>query len=197
MTPAPPTPSFEEIGWQQMTVVEFAGPLAHVTIDLGFGVTEERVVAVDDVDLVSEFVADFTARLQPIKLGETWHDLLVLPESQEDARLYVYDIHVVANYDGDTITANIDLTRGHSFTDKRIRLHRIDTWEIRGEERPLGLKAREFTKRELVGRNHLAVSHKDRTGKFGRYLFDIWPTVPGECFNDTLVKLEHASYVDY
>ena len=155
-------------------------------------------MAVHDVDAVAdEFVADFIGRLQPVKLGEAWHDLLILPESQETARLYVYDIAVVAAYDGDTITANIDLTRGHSFTEKRIRLHRINTWEIRGEERPQGLKAKEFAERQLVGRNHLAVSHKDRTGKYGRYLFDIWPTVPGECFNDTLVKLGHGRYVDY
>jgi len=115
--------------------------------------------------------------------------------------LYHYRAEVVSVYDADTITVRIDQGFNNS-TKKVLRLARIDAWELRLEERERGLKARDWLKSIIPpGTEILVKTFKDKTGKYGRYIADIY------CYNeeldkfinlnDELVSKGHAVYKEY
>ena len=55
---------------------------------------------------------------------------------------YFYKAKIISVYDGDTVTAVMDL--GFNITNKiKIRLHGINAPEIRGKKRPEGLKSKD------------------------------------------------------
>lgn len=86
---------------------------------------------------------------------------------------YKYKARIVAVYDGDTVTASIDLGFSIKFETK-LRLYGIDTPEIRGEERPDGLVSRDWLRDKVLGKEVVIQTYKDRTGKYGRYLATIY-----------------------
>jgi len=97
--------------------------------------------------------------------------------------------------DGDTIVAVIDygfgLTQKHHF-----RLSRINAPEIRGKERPKGLKSKKWLKELIEGKPIILESFKG--DKYGRYLADVYPkNVPTMCINDLLVVNKLAKYKKY
>ena len=101
---------------------------------------------------------------------------------------YVYKAIVTNIYDGDTITVNIDLGFGTWIFDVKLRLYGIDTPEIRGEERPEGLESRDWLRIAIpVGSEITLETHKDKTGKYGRYLATIYSN--GKNLNEEMVKL--------
>jgi micrococcal nuclease len=115
--------------------------------------------------------------------------------------LYHYRAEVVSVYDADTITVRIDQGFNNS-TKKVLRLARIDAWELRLEEREQGIKARDWLKSIIPpGTEILVKTFKDKTGKYGRYIADIY------CYNeeldkfinlnDELVSKGHAVYKEY
>jgi len=90
-------------------------------------------------------------------------------------KLYFYNGTVVSIYDGDTIRADVDLGFNIKISNMKLRLSGINTPEIRGEERPLGLVAKEFVKERIqVGSKIQIMTKKDATGKYGRYLATIF-----------------------
>lgn len=107
---------------------------------------------------------------------------------------YRYRAHVLKIYDGDTITVRVDLGF-HTHRIERLRLARIDAWEVRGEERPAGLVARDWLRSQILGRDVIVSTIKDKTGKYGRYIVEV--TVDGANLNDALVANSHAKYQDY
>lgn len=97
--------------------------------------------------------------------------------------------------DGDTIVARVDygfgLTQEHHF-----RLYRINAPEIRGKERPKGLKSKKWLVELIEGKNIIIESHKK--GKYGRYLANIYlADNPMACINDLLVVNKFAKYKKY
>ena len=88
--------------------------------------------------------------------------------------LYHYRAIVSSVYDGDTVHVDIDLGLSTWIRGEKIRLARIDAPEIRGEERPEGLRSKKFLADLILGKEILLVTIKDRKGKFGRYLGEIW-----------------------
>lgn len=109
--------------------------------------------------------------------------------------MYHYRAHVLRVYDGDTITVRVDLGF-KTFTEQRLRLARINAWEVRGSERPAGLNARDWLRTRILGKQVLVETLKDKTGKFGRYIAEV-ETLDGSNVNDQLVNLGHAKYQEY
>ncbi|MHA2020134.1 MAG: thermonuclease family protein [Candidatus Thorarchaeota archaeon] len=104
-------------------------------------------------------------------------------------RNYIYTAKVISVYDGDTMTAEVDL--GFNVTMKmKLRLAEIDTPELRGEEREQGLAARDYVRNLVLDKEVIFESVKDKTGKYGRYLAKIYvDTDDGQLYlNDHLLQ---------
>ncbi len=113
--------------------------------------------------------------------------------------LYTYRGVVVSVYDGDTVRADIDLGLYTWIKKEKIRLARINAPELRGAEREAGLRSRDFLRELLLGKEVILKTLKDRKGKYGRYLAEIWLLQDNQWINvnDLLVEKGFAEYVDY
>jgi len=120
----------------------------------------------------------------------------------KDTDLYVYRAVVASVYDGDSIRFDIDLGCKTWLINEPIRLWGIDAWELRGEERQEGLKAKEFVENLLpVGTEVLIRTHKDRKDKYGRWLAEVviddGVTESEKDVATLLVEAGHAVYKEY
>ncbi len=115
--------------------------------------------------------------------------------------LYHYRARVRSVYDGDTIRVDIDLGLRTSILNEPIRLYRINAPELRGseEEKRRGRAARDYLRQRIDGKQIHLRTLKDKRGKYGRYIADIWLEENGEWvnINDELVRAGHAVYKDY
>jgi len=109
--------------------------------------------------------------------------------------LYHYRGTVVKVYDGDTVTVDIDVGFNITMKREKVRLFRINTPEIRGAEKPLGIISRDWLRGKILDKEIMLVTVKDKKGKYGRWLADIW--IDGVCVNDELVSNGLAEYKDY
>ncbi len=117
-----------------------------------------------------------------------------------EKNLYFYRAIVQKVYDGDTCTVDIDLGLKTWIRGERIRLARIDAPELRGEEREEGLRSRDFLRALIDGREILIQTIKDRTGRYGRYIAEIWLIEDDGTWinvNDVMVEKGFARYVKY
>lgn len=87
--------------------------------------------------------------------------------------MYEYRAKVIDVYDGDSITAIVDLGFKISFKIK-IRLYGINTPEIRGKERPEGLVSKKRVQDLILNKDVIIKTYKDKTEKYGRYLGEIF-----------------------
>jgi micrococcal nuclease len=77
-------------------------------------------------------------------------------------------------YDGDTVRLDIDCGFGIWKCNTVCRLYGINTPEMRGADKEEGTSARDAL-REMLGEHPLLVrTHRDSTGKYGRYLVEIY-----------------------
>ena len=114
--------------------------------------------------------------------------------------LYCYRAKVISVYDGDTCTVDIDLGLGVWVKGEKLRLSRINAPEIRGGERGTGLKARDFLREQIEGKQITLKTIKDRKGKYGRYLGEIFIEDADKNMiniNDLLVGNGYALYKEY
>ncbi|NOX37951.1 MAG: nuclease [Calditrichaeota bacterium] len=111
--------------------------------------------------------------------------------------LYHYRATVVSVYDGDTLRVDIDLGLNTWIRNEKVRLARIDAPEIRGKERARGLAARDFLRQMVLNREIILQTIRDRKGKYGRYLGEIWLEQNGQWINinDQMVARGFAEYV--
>jgi len=92
--------------------------------------------------------------------------------------MYEYRAKVLSVQDGDTVTLDIDL--GLSVhVHERCRLYGINAPETHGvrkdsEEYKRGMEAAEFLRNMIEGKEVLIRTHKDKKGKYGRYLVEIF-----------------------
>jgi micrococcal nuclease len=122
------------------------------------------------------------------------------PVSAPPTQLFLYRALVTAVYDGDTCTADIDLGLGIWVRGEKLRLHRINTPELTGTDKPAGIRARDHLKSLVEGKSVLLQTIKDRREKYGRYLAEIWlEQAVGAPLNvnDALVAAGHARHQDY
>jgi len=111
-----------------------------------------------------------------------------------------YHAIVTAVYDGDTCTVDIDLGLGVWLRGEKLRLYRINAPELRGSERERGIISRDRLRQLILGKEILLETIKDRRGKYGRYLGEVWlVSGDGNCrnINDQLVLEGVAEYRTY
>lgn len=85
---------------------------------------------------------------------------------------YFYKAKIVEVYDGDTVTAEIDL--GFSVTIKeKLRLFGINAPELKGEDREKGIVSRDYLRAMILNKVVTIKTIKDKKGKYGRYLATI------------------------
>lgn len=114
-------------------------------------------------------------------------------------KLYYYKATVRSVYDGDTIRVDIDLGLNIMVKNEAVRLHRINTPEVRGQERLRGLAARDYLRSRIENRDILLQTLQDDKEKFGRYLGEIWLKEKGKYINinDEMVVEGFAVYKEY
>ena len=84
--------------------------------------------------------------------------------------MYEYRAFVRKVYDGDTVTVDIDLGFDVVLKAQKIRLVRINAPEVRGAQRPEGLKSRDAL-RDKIGNKWIKIkTQKDKKGKYGRQI---------------------------
>ena len=88
--------------------------------------------------------------------------------------MYEYKAFVRRVYDGDTITVDIDLGFGILVKNQKIRFLGINAPEIRGESRKNGLISRDFLRNKISGKWVTLKTSKDKKGKYGRWLGEIF-----------------------
>jgi micrococcal nuclease len=110
--------------------------------------------------------------------------------------LYHYKALITAAYDGDTVTAEIDLGLKIAIKGEKLRLHRINAPEMRGDEKLAGKASRDYLRSRILGKEVILETIKDKQGKYGRYLAEIWLEEDGAIvnINDELVAKGFAEY---
>ncbi len=103
--------------------------------------------------------------------------------------MYTYKAKIIAVYDGDTVTAMVDLGFFH-FQQMRLRLYGINTPEIRGVEKEAGIIVRDILRGLILDKEVVIHSYKDKQEKYGRYLATIM--VGDSNINHWLVDNGHA-----
>lgn len=97
--------------------------------------------------------------------------------------------------DADSGRFIIDLGFNHK-VELQLRLGYADSWETRGAERLLGIRAKEWIRQFMPkGTKFQLLTDKDMTGGFGRYLAYILVEYKGKhlLLDDLLIDLEHAT----
>jgi micrococcal nuclease len=117
----------------------------------------------------------------------------------KDTELFHYTAQVLSVYDGDTCRVGIDLGLGIWIRNEKLRLVRINAPEMTGPEKARGEASRDFLRALIDGQKIIVETVKDRRGKYGRYLAEIWIEQGGSWLNvnDTLVAAGHAIYQAY
>ena len=102
--------------------------------------------------------------------------------------MYEYKAIVISVYDADTITVNIDLGFGIWTFKQKVRLYGIDAPEMRGPERADGIESRDWLREKILDKKIVLKTKKDKTGKFGRWIGDVY--LPGEeiSLNEQMVR---------
>ena len=108
---------------------------------------------------------------------------------------FIYNAYVDSVYDGDTIRCTIDCGFGIIKKKMKIRLYGLDTPEIRGEDRSLGITVRDKLRDKILNKDIKLKTIKDKKGKYGRYLGIIF--LKNENINDWLINNNYAVKVEY
>lgn len=103
-----------------------------------------------------------------------------------EINLYTYRAKVTSVYDGDTLTADIDLGFSVVLRDQRVRLARINAPETRGAGAEMGVKSRDALRAQVLGKTVVLRTTKDSREKYGRWLAEVW--VDDKCVNDWLLS---------
>ena len=117
--------------------------------------------------------------------------LIIRPED----RLYWYRFSTRRIIDGDTIVADLDLGASVILTKQYFRLLGIDAPEKRGGTKEAGLAAKAHLQKLLTNSvDLLCKTHKDKKGKFGRWLVELYDR--GTNLNQQMIEDGHALPLD-
>ncbi len=106
--------------------------------------------------------------------------------------MYEYKARVTAVYDGDTITADIDLGFGVWLKGQKVRLYGIDAPELRRPTLQAGRESRDELRAWVLNCNVYLQTRKDKKGKYGRWLAHVISANRMHKINMEMVKSGHA-----
>ena len=115
--------------------------------------------------------------------------------------LYIYKAYVTSVYDGDTITCVVDCGFNLGIQKTKIRLYGINTPELRGDDRDMGIFVRDELRKKILNKHVFLKTIKDKKGKYGRFLGKIYIKYTDEnnkdsidylCINDWLLEKNYA-----
>lgn len=115
--------------------------------------------------------------------------------------LYIYKAYVTGVYDGDTITCVVDCGFNLGIQKTKIRLYGINTPELRGDDRDMGIFVRDELRKKILNKHIFLKTIKDKKGKYGRFLGKIYIKYTDEnnkdstdylCINDWLLEKNYA-----
>jgi len=101
--------------------------------------------------------------------------------------MYTYKAKIISVYDGDTVTALVDLGFRINF-EMKIRLTGIDAPELRGIEKPQGLISRDRLRELILNKEVILHTERDKQEKFGRWLGTIFLPKEKISVNEMLIK---------
>ena len=107
--------------------------------------------------------------------------------------MYVYKINITKIYDGDTITADVDLGFNTWLHNQKFRLIEIDTEELRNKDPILKEKAyaaRDYLRSLVIDRECTIKCHGK--GKYGRWLGELFIDGLETSVNTHLIETGHA-----
>ena len=110
--------------------------------------------------------------------------------------MYEYRAKIIKVYDGDTVTAEVDLGFKIKITEK-LRLAGINAPEVRGIDKEKGKLSRDFLRELILDKDVTIKTNKDKKGKYGRYIAEIFLDDIEISINDHLVLSGHAVHKDY
>lgn len=100
--------------------------------------------------------------------------------------MYQYKATITDVYDGDSVTAIVDL--GFKiFTKLKIRLAGINTPEIKGEDREAGLVSKDRLTELILNKEVIIKTSKDKQEKYGRWLAEIYLPEQEQSVNQLLI----------
>ena len=106
--------------------------------------------------------------------------------------MYEYRAYVRKVYDGDTITVDVDLGFDVVLKNQKIRLKGINTPEVRGSQREEGIKVRDIVRERIANKWVIIKTHKDKKGKYGRWIADVYEIEVEESLNSWLLAEGYA-----
>ena len=112
--------------------------------------------------------------------------------------MYHYPCKIIKIVDGDTVDVDIDLGFGVWMKNQRIRMYGIDAPESRTSnqtEKVYGVASKRFLEGMCDDKNGLVLrTHKDKKGKFGRILGELWRTTDyaDQSINEYMIEKYHA-----
>lgn len=80
---------------------------------------------------------------------------------------------------------------------QKIRLYGINTPEVRGSSRDLGIISRDYVREKILNKNIMLQSIKDKKGKYGRWLGIVLMEEEKVNLNKELISKNLAIFADY
>jgi micrococcal nuclease len=111
--------------------------------------------------------------------------------------LYIYKAYVTDVYDGDTITCIVDCGFNLGIQKTKIRLYGINTPELRGEDREIGIFVRDELRKKILNKHIFLKTIKDKKGKYGRFLGKIYIENKDEKNDDSTDSTEYLCINDW
>ncbi|MFQ5518767.1 MAG: thermonuclease family protein [Mariprofundus sp.] len=125
-------------------------------------------------------------------------------QSQTKPVPFQYSAKIRSVYDGDTCRVDIDLGLGVWVKNESVRLYGINAPEVRGDEKVAGKISRDALREWILGKEVMlrtvASSGRDKKGKYGRYLAEIWAQDESGVWynvNERLVAEHYAVHKEY
>jgi len=111
--------------------------------------------------------------------------------TNSEDKLYHYRAKVVEVYDGDTVTAIVDLGF-HIQMEMKIRLVGINAPEMQEPTKAKGTTARNYLRKVALNKSVTLQTMKDKQEKYGRYLGTLWLDGETTSINETLIAKGYA-----